>query len=141
MKQTLILLTVLLFFAAFTANAQPPTCITNSTTCELTVIRHCYDKSSCTVVSSSMPQVLLPGNCYTFPDPPCEGGQEEVYEFWWSDATCPPPTQMNHVFITDASSILPHCFPGPVSMPNTGCTCATGPGALITAMPCCINVN
>lgn len=141
MKQTL-LFTALLIFAALSAKAQPASCITNSTSCEVTVIRHCYDKPGCTLIpmTSSMPQVLLPGSCYTFPDPFCESG-ETVYEFWWSDPTCPPPTQNNHVFITDASSTPPPCFPGPVSMPNTGCTCATGPGAIITAMPCCINIQ
>lgn len=141
MKQTLFF-TALLVFAAFSAQAQPASCIGNSTSCELTVIRHCYDDATCTPIPglSSMPQVLPPGSCYTFPDPFCESG-ETVYEFWWSDPTCPPPTQNNHVFISDASSTILHCFPGPVAMPNTGCICATGPGATITAIPCCINVQ
>lgn len=145
MKQTLFI-TVLLFFAAFSAKAQPASCIGNSTSCEFTVVRHCYDPATCTLIpaSSSMPQVLSPGSCYTFSDPFCDSG-ETVYEFWWSDPSCPPSTQSNHVFISDASGSTP-CFPGPVSMPNTGCTCATGPGgtgpgATITAIPCCINVQ
>ena len=141
MNQTL-LFTALLFLAAFSAKAQPASCIGNNTGCEITVVRHCYDDVTCTLIpgTSSMPQVLFPGSCYTFADPFCESG-ETVYEFWFSDPSCPPPTQNNHVFISDASSTMPLCFPGPVAMPNTGCACAIGPGATITAIPCCITVQ
>ena len=116
----LILAALFCVFGAIAAKAQ---LLANNTNCPITIQQICVNVNPCTKILGPM-ITLMPGQVIPNPFPPCNPGQETMYQVCWRNcpnictvvAATPPPTRCL-VGIPNVAPLAPGCPPcGPATV-------------------------